>query len=73
MTIYPERRDAQKNMARYHRLIVTQTLFGEWALIAEWSRIDSPGRVREDRFGSFQEAQAAQAVRAETKIRRGYE
>ena len=36
MTIYLERNDPQKNMARYYRLIVAQTLFGEWALIADF-------------------------------------
>ena len=72
MTVYLERRDPQKHMARYYRLIVAQTLFGEWALIAEWGRIGSPGRVWQHWFGSRQEAESAQAVRAEKKIRRGY-
>ena len=47
MTIYFERHDPQKNMARYYRLMVAPTLFGEWALIAEWGRTGSPGRVQQ--------------------------
>ena len=73
VTVYLERRDPQKHMARYYRLIVVQTLFGDRALITEWGRIGSPGRVGQHWFGSRKDAEAAQAVRAEKKIRRGYE
>lgn len=67
MTVHLERRDPQKNMARYYRLIVAQMLFGEWALIAKWGHIGSLGRVWQHWFGSRQEAEAAQAVRTEKK------
>jgi predicted DNA-binding WGR domain protein len=72
MTIYLKRHDPQKNMARYYRLIVAQTLFGEWALIAEWGRIGSPGRIQQHWFDSRQEAETVQALRAKRKVRRGY-
>lgn len=72
MTIYLERYDPQINMARYYRLIVARTLFGEWALIAEWGRIGSPGRVRENRFSSPQEVEAALTAKTDEKVRRGY-
>jgi predicted DNA-binding WGR domain protein len=72
MTIYLERHYPQKNMARYYRLIVAQTLFEEWALIAERGRIGSLGRVQQHWFDSRQEAETVQALRAQKKVRRGY-
>ena len=72
MTIYLERHDPQKNMARYYRMIVAPTLFEQWALIVEWGRIGSPGRVQQHWFDSPQEAEAVQASRAQKKVRRGY-
>jgi predicted DNA-binding WGR domain protein len=30
---YLERKDPDKNMNRFHKVVVTETLFGEWALI----------------------------------------
>jgi predicted DNA-binding WGR domain protein len=32
---YLERIDRAKNMARYYRLSVVETLFGEWAMVRE--------------------------------------
>jgi predicted DNA-binding WGR domain protein len=36
-----------KNMNRFYKVIVVETLFGEWALIRQWARIGSAGTVRE--------------------------
>jgi predicted DNA-binding WGR domain protein len=39
------RSDPSRNMHRFYALQVSPTLFDEWALIAEWGRIGSPGKV----------------------------
>ena len=31
--------DADKNMARFYKLVVQPTLFGEWSLVREWGRM----------------------------------
>jgi predicted DNA-binding WGR domain protein len=33
-------------MARFYKLDVQPTLFGEWTLVREWGRIGRPGTVR---------------------------
>lgn len=35
---YLERHDPKKNMHRYYRISISQTLFGPYALIREWGR-----------------------------------
>ena len=61
-----------QNMHRFYALQLGLTLFGEWLLVAEWGRIGSPGRVKEEAFGSQALAQAALTKRLRGKIRRGY-
>jgi predicted DNA-binding WGR domain protein len=36
---YLERIDRTRNMARYYRLSVVETLFGDWAMVREWGRL----------------------------------
>ncbi len=70
--IYLVRKDPDKNMNRFYKLIITETLFGQWALIREWGRIGSPGTVREEWFETVSLAeQAATRLRGQ-KLRRGY-
>lgn len=45
--VYLERIDHARNMARYYRLSVAETLFGEWVMIREWGRIGSRGKARD--------------------------
>ena len=44
------------------------TLFGEWALVREWGRIGSAGRL-----ASEQEAALAMAEHLKAKLSKGYE
>jgi predicted DNA-binding WGR domain protein len=64
--------DPAQNMHRFYALQFGLTLFGEWLLVTEWGRIGSPGRVKEEAFGSQAQAQAALSKRLSVKIRRGY-
>jgi predicted DNA-binding WGR domain protein len=60
------------NMHRFYALQIAPTLFGEWALIAEWGRIGSPGRVKEEVFPTQALAEAAFAKRLNIRTRHGY-
>jgi predicted DNA-binding WGR domain protein len=66
------RSDPRRNMHRFYALQLTATLFGEWALVAEWGRIGAAGRLQERVFPSLELAQAALAQRQSVKMRRGY-
>ena len=39
------RTDPARNMARFYTMALQPTLFGEWALLKEWGRIGSAGRL----------------------------
>jgi predicted DNA-binding WGR domain protein len=66
------RTDPARNMHRFYALQLTATLFGEWALIAEWGRIGAAGQVQERVFAAPELAEAALAQRQRAKMRRGY-
>jgi predicted DNA-binding WGR domain protein len=66
------RSDPAKNMHRFYALQLTATLFGEWALLAEWGRIGSAGQLQERVFPSLELAHAALSRRQTVKMRRGY-
>lgn len=70
--VYLERIDETHNMARYYRLSIVETLFGEWALVREWGRIGSGGQSREHWFGSQHEAANLLDVHLKERHRRGY-
>ncbi len=54
--IHLTRIDADRNMARFYAMTLQPTLFGEWALVREWGRIGSAGRIVSGRFASEQAA-----------------
>jgi predicted DNA-binding WGR domain protein len=63
----------EKRQFRFYRIIITQTLFGPWALIREWGRIGSSGTVREAPYDSEQEAlEAGEKLMKQKTTRRGY-
>jgi predicted DNA-binding WGR domain protein len=64
--------DAEKNMARFCKLDVQPTLFGEWAVIREWGRIGRGGTVRSTPYENVEEAEAARDQQRQVKERRGY-
>ena len=65
--------DPHRNMARFHSMSEQPNLFGEWALLREWGRIGSGGRLVSGRFASEQEAARAMAQHLEAKLSKGYE
>jgi predicted DNA-binding WGR domain protein len=55
-SMHLRRIDPDRNMARFYSMSVQPNLFGEWALLREWGRIGSAGRLVSGRFASEQEA-----------------
>ncbi len=70
--LYLERIDRTRNMARYYRLSVMETLFGEWAVIREWGRIGRRGQSREECATTREAAEALVARHPATPLHRGY-
>lgn len=64
--------DPDRNMARFYTMSVQPTLFGEWALLREWGRIGSAGRIVQRRFASEQEAALAMTAHLKARLAHGY-
>jgi predicted DNA-binding WGR domain protein len=48
--LYIERRDPDRNMARFYALSIEETLFGQARLIRRWGRIGTIGRTVQHSF-----------------------
>lgn len=59
-------------MARYYRLSVVETLFGEWAMVREWGRIGRAGQSREHWCRSSEQAAAMLEAHQAQRLKRGY-
>ncbi|MCP4698723.1 MAG: WGR domain-containing protein [Gammaproteobacteria bacterium] len=70
---YFEKIQPSENMQRFYRISLTPTLFGDWAVVREWGRIGHNGTVREEWFGSLDEAKNEMHALAMMRARRGYE
>lgn len=66
------RRDPARNMARFYRIDLIPTLFGETALIRTWGRIGTRGRDRVETFGDVERAEVVRGTLERAKRRRGY-
>jgi predicted DNA-binding WGR domain protein len=64
--------DPSRNMARFYRLSIMPSLFGDICLVREWGRIGKSGRIRIDLFEKAREAAAAHTAIENAKRRRGY-
>lgn len=64
--------EADSNKYRFYQLHVELGLFGEWALVREWGRLGSGGRVRFDWFETEQEAIEAGLALQKRKQKKGY-
>lgn len=72
MRAYLERIDPKAGMARFYAVMVTPTLFGEWAVVREWGRIGQGGTVRDCAVGTEAEAHLLATGLVKMKQRRGY-
>ncbi|WP_439402875.1 WGR domain-containing protein [Bradyrhizobium sp. DASA03068] len=69
---YLTRIGADENMARFYKIDVQPTLFGEWAVIRDWGRIGRGGTVCSTPCGTASEAEAARDRQWRIKEARGY-
>lgn len=67
------RLDPTRNMARFYLLAMEQDLFNGIALVRNWGRIGTRGRLRIELFRSRQDAEARLAAIANRKVKRGYQ
>lgn len=67
-----ERRDEERNMARFYVLAIEPTLFGDVALVREWGRLGAHGRRRLDLHADNTAAAEALDAWLTRKSRRGY-
>lgn len=77
LEVFPDRLhlhrvDPERRMHRFYEMVVQRDLLGGAALVCEWGRIGSPGKVR--RVLHRDEGQAINALLdlARAKARRGY-
>lgn len=69
---YLQKIDPEKNQYRFYRMVVCQTLFGEWTLMREWGRMGSNGTQKSDFFLTEVQAQEALHTILIKKEKRGY-
>lgn len=70
--VYLTRVDDAKNMARYYRMSLQPTLFGEWAVVREWGRLGRGGQVKANAFLEEADALDAMMTLESSKVRKGY-
>jgi predicted DNA-binding WGR domain protein len=64
--------DTENNKARFYKLDVQPTLFGEWSLVREWGRIGQPGTVQVEMHGTRGAADIALISAWIKRLKRGY-
>jgi predicted DNA-binding WGR domain protein len=62
-----------RNMARFYKMLLAPTLFGECALVREWGRIGSGGQVKADSYPNAGAALLAMQELVQAKYKRGYQ
>jgi predicted DNA-binding WGR domain protein len=62
-----------KAMARFYKMLLAPTLFGECALVREWGRLGSSGTVRVDAYPNADAALLALQEIVRIKTNRGYQ
>jgi predicted DNA-binding WGR domain protein len=70
--IHLHRIDPIRNMARYYRVSIERTLFGETVIRRHWGRIGTGGRTITVVVEEAAEAKAIAARLCDAKRRRGY-
>jgi predicted DNA-binding WGR domain protein len=70
--LHVQRIDAAKNMARYYRLAIEPTLFGNIAVVRGWGRIGTRGQERVEFFDSEKQALSVFLEILLEKRRKGY-
>jgi predicted DNA-binding WGR domain protein len=66
------RLDPSKNMARFYRITIEQSLFGDVLLVKSWGRIGTRGRAKVYEFANDGQAVEEFLRTLSSKRRRGY-
>jgi predicted DNA-binding WGR domain protein len=69
---YLTRADPTRNVNRFYLVVVTPTLFGEWALVREWGRRGSPGTMRLHSYRRREEAHVEEQRTIKRRLQWGY-
>ena len=64
--------DGHRKMARFYKLDVQLSLFGEWSLVREWGRIGRAGTVSVEMHPTRGNADMALITKWAEKRKRGY-
>jgi len=64
--------DPEANMARFYRVDIAPTLFGEACVLRTWGRIGTHGRTSIETWESAAKAEKAAFLTLRQKARRGY-
>lgn len=67
-----QRRDSERNMARFYQVDLALTLFGEASVVRSWGRIGTRGRTVLETCLTLEAAEAAGAQTIRAKLKRGY-
>lgn len=70
--LHVQRVDATKNMARFYRLAIEPTLFGEFSLVRNWGRIGTRGQEKVLVLENEKQALAAFLDILRRKRKKGY-
>ncbi|KSV66814.1 hypothetical protein N182_34925 [Sinorhizobium sp. GL2] len=70
--VHVQRIDTSLNMARFYRLAIQPTLFGNLCVVRNWGRIGTRGQERVDLLESEAQAVSLFLEILRTKRRRGY-
>ncbi|MFA6032170.1 MAG: WGR domain-containing protein [Myxococcota bacterium] len=70
--LHIERRDPERNMARFYALSIEGTLFGQTCLVRRWGRIGTRGRTVQHSFDHEDEAVGLFLELLRAKRLRGY-
>jgi predicted DNA-binding WGR domain protein len=70
--LHVQRIDAARNMARYYRLAIEPTLFGNIAVVRNWGRIGTRGQERVEFFDTEMQALSLFLEILREKRRKGY-
>jgi predicted DNA-binding WGR domain protein len=71
-SVHLVRCDSSRNMARFYRLELSLTLFGEMVLIRRWGRIGTEGRRQESLLADPSDGMRSLQEWRQKKQRRGY-
>lgn len=70
--VHLQRIDPTQNMARYYRVDVMPTLFGETSVMRTWGRIGTSGRSALETCADENVAVQVAAKAVQRKVKRGY-